>query len=101
LEKERVRVEVYNASGIPGIASSFARKISNSCCDVVRFDNAPNIEDSTLLYIPNPDDFVESTEAVTELFTWPYKIINGRPSFMTTGDIVIILGKDISGMYSF
>lgn len=101
LEKERVRVEVYNASGISGIASSFARKISNSGCEVVRFDNAPSIENVTLFYIPNQDDFKKSVEIVTDLFPGQYEIVNSRPSFMTTGDIVVILGEDISGMYSF
>lgn len=101
IEKERIRVEVYNASGISGLASSFARKIANSGCEVVRFDNAPNIEESTKFYIPNENDFKKSTEVVTSLFSGQYEILNSRPSFMTTGDIVIILGKDISKMYSF
>jgi hypothetical protein len=101
LEKERVRVEVYNASDISGLASSFARKIANSGCEVVRFDNAPNTEDFTKFYISNETDFEKSTEVVTGLFSGQYEILNSRPSFMTTGDIVIILGKDISRMYSF
>ena len=101
LEKERVRVEVYNASGISGIASSFARKIANSGCEVVRFDNAPSSEALTKFYISKPDDFKRSTEIITDLFPGTHEIINSRPSFMTTGDIVVILGEDISSMYSF
>lgn len=101
LEKERVRVEVYNASGIAGKASSYARKVANSGCDVVRFDNAPSRAESTKFYVPNPDDFKRSLEIITALFPGQYEIVNGRPDFMTTGDIVIILGEDISGIYSF
>ena len=101
LEKERVRVEVYNASNISGIASSFARKVSNSGCEVVRFDNAPNLEHTTKVYIPNPNDFKKSSDVITDLLSGSHEVINGRPSFMTTGDIVIILGDDISTMYSF
>ena len=101
LERERVRVEVYNASGIAGKASSYARKVANSGCDVVRFDNAPSRVENTKFYVPNPQDFKRSLEIITELFPGQYEIVNGRPDFMTTGDIVIILGEDISGIYSF
>jgi hypothetical protein len=101
LERERVRVEVYNASGIAGKASSFARRIANSGCEVVRFDNAPSKESSTKFYVPNQEEFKYSLDIITELLPGQYELINGRPSFMTTGDIVIILGEDISSMYSF
>jgi len=101
LERERVRVEVYNASGITGKASSYARKVANSGCDVVRFDNAPRRVENTKFYVPNPDDFKRSLEIITELLPGQYEIVHGRPDFMTTGDIVIILGEDISGIYSF
>ena len=101
LERERVRVEVYNASGITGKASSYARKIANSGCDVVRFDNAPNREENTKFYVPNPQYFEKSLKIIMELLPGKYEIVNNRPDFMTTGDIVIILGEDISSMYSF
>ena len=101
LEKERVRVEVYNGSGITGKAYSFGRKISNSGCEVVRFDNAPSRESTTKFYVPNKDDFENSFKVISELFPGSFELIEGRPSFMTTGDIVIILGEDISSMFSF
>ena len=101
LEKERVRVEVYNGSGISGEASAFARKIANSGCEVVRFDNAPTNETNTKFYIPNQEEFEESLTVISELLPGQYELINGRPSFITTGDIVIVLGEDISSMYSF
>ncbi len=101
LEKERVRVEVYNASGIAGKASSYARKIANSGCEVVRFDNAPNNQEKTEFHVPNQDDFKVSLAVVGELFPGVYEIVETRPTFMTTGDIVIILGEDISNIYSF
>lgn len=101
LERERVRVEVYNASGISGKAFAFARRIANSGCEVVRFDNAPSKESSTKFYVPNQAEFKNSLAIIRELLPGQYELINGRPSFMTTGDIVIILGEDISSMYSF
>jgi hypothetical protein len=101
LEKERVRVEIYNASDLAGYAGQYARRIRNSGCEVVRYDNAPQIQQQTQFYVPNPDDFKNSLETILELFPGDQEIVEGRPSFMTTGDIVIILGEDIPTAYSF
>jgi len=101
LEKERTRVEVYNGSGVTGAAGQYARRIRNSGCEVVRFENAPNNVDNTIFYVPNKEEYNDSLSTIMEIFPGQYEIIEGRPSFMTTGDIVIILGKDISRMYSF
>lgn len=101
LEKERVRVEIYNGSGMSGYASQYARRIRNSGCEVVRYDNAPQEQDKTQFFVPNRNDFVNSLEVILELFPGTYEILQERPVFMTTGDIVIILGKDIPTVYSF
>ena len=101
LEEERVRVEVYNGSGITGIAYQLGRKIVNSGCDVVRYGNAPSLEEKTVIYVPNKEDFSNSYEVVSEILSGPFTVVEGRPSFMTTGDIVIILGEDIKLVYGF
>jgi len=101
LEKERARVEVYNGSGVAGAAMQFGRKIENSGCDVVRYENAPKTIDKTIVYISKPEDFKKSFKIVSEIFSDNFELVHGRPDFMTTGDIVIILGEDIKRMYSF
>lgn len=101
LEQERVRVEIYNGSGIPGAAAQFARRIQNAGCEVVRYENAPELVETTKFYVPNPDLYVNSLSSISELFPGQYDELNERPLFMTTGDIVIVLGEDISRMYSF
>lgn len=101
LEKERVRVEVYNGSGVPGAAKQFGRKIENSGCDVVRYENAPKTIDRTVLYISNEESFASSLKIVSEILSGSYDLVVGRPEFMTTGDIVVVLGQDIKQMYSF
>jgi len=101
LEKERVRVEVYNGSGVPGAAKQFGRKIENSGCDVVRYENAPKTMERTVLYISNEESFSHSLKVVTEILSGSYDLVIGRPEFMTTGDIVVVLGQDIKQMYSF
>lgn len=101
LEKERVRVEVYNGSGVTGAAQQFGRKIENSGCDVVRYENAPSTADRTVVYISNRESYENSLKIVTEILSGSFDLVEGRPAFMTTGDIVVVLGKDISQMYSF
>jgi len=101
LEKERVRVEVYNGSGISGAAGQMARKIKNSGCDVVRYENAPKLLEHTVLYIPDEERFRNSVAIVKEIVGTNVEIINDRPQFMTTGDIVVVLGRDIERIYSF
>lgn len=101
LEKERARVEVYNASDLSGYAGQYARRIRNSGIEVVRYDNAPSVEEKTKFYIPNLQEYENTFEVIKEIFPGTYEVIEGRPSFMTTGDIVVILGKDIPTVYSF
>ena len=101
LEKEQVKVEVYNGSGITGAAGQMARKIENSGCDVVRYENAPDLLESTVLYVPDEERFRESLAVVKEVVGTNVEVINDRPVFMTTGDIVVVLGKDIEKIYSF
>lgn len=101
LELERVRIEVYNGSEISGAASSVGRKISNSGCDVVRYGNAPENVDRTKVYVADMERFKNSYELIDDSLEVDFELIHGRPDFMTTGDIVIILGRDIESMYSF
>ena len=101
LEKERVRVEVYNGSGVAGAAKQFGRKIENSGCDVVRYENAPSTADRTVVYVSNKEGYKNSLEIVTEILSGSFDLVEGRPAFMTTGDIIVVLGKDIQQMYSF
>jgi hypothetical protein len=95
VEREQVKVEVYNASGISGLASRYARKIQNSGMRVVRYENAPNEAEKTVLYIPKPEKYTNSLEIVKDLIVVTPEEITGRPSFITTGDIVVVLGKDM------
>lgn len=101
LEMERVRVEVYNGSNIAGAAGGIGRKIANSGCDVVRYGNAPESIERTKVYVSDMERFKSSYDVVDDSLEIDFELVNGRPEFMTTGDIVIILGKDIESMYSF
>lgn len=101
LERERVRIEVYNGSGSPGMAGMYARRILNNGCDVVRFGNAPESFERTKVYISNEREFQNSFNIVREVLFNRFERLEERPSFMTTGDIVILLGEDILQLEMF
>ncbi|KKR06304.1 MAG: hypothetical protein UT34_C0001G0344 [candidate division WS6 bacterium GW2011_GWF2_39_15] len=94
VEKEQARVEVYNGSGVSGLAGRYARKVQNYGVKVVRYDNAPNNLPKTTIYISDKKKFLNSFNSVEDLVCGKCEIINGRPDFITTGDIIVILGED-------
>ena len=96
VEKERVNVEVYNASDISGLASEYARKIRHTGARILRFDNAPNIYPETILYVPEQNNYSNSLDLVKDVVGEHVKIVNDRPQFITTGDIVLVLGEDLA-----
>ncbi|MCC7290175.1 LytR C-terminal domain-containing protein [bacterium] len=95
IEREQVKIEVYNASEIEGLASRYFRKFQNSGVDVVRYENAPSPQDHTVVYVPKPETFPKSLEVVKKLIVVPSTTVHSRPDFMTTADIVVVLGKDM------
>lgn len=101
VESERVRVEVYNGSGASGEAGIYTRRILNNGCDVVRFGNTPQPLERTQIYISDENEFNDSLKVVAEVLFDRYEILEERPSFMTTGDIVVLLGADILQMEMF
>jgi hypothetical protein len=101
IEREQVKIEVYNASEIEGLASRYSRKFENSGIEVVRFENAPNTVEKTEVYISKKDKYPVSLSIVSKLLVVETSLIDGRPDFMTTADIVVILGKDMKNEASW
>lgn len=95
VEQERVNVEVYNASDISGLASVVARKISHTGCRILRYDNAPTLYEKSIIYVPEPDSYPSSLILVRDVLGMNIEVRNERPTFITTGDIVVVLGKDM------
>ncbi|HQG57435.1 MAG TPA: LytR C-terminal domain-containing protein [Candidatus Dojkabacteria bacterium] len=96
IQKELVKVEVYNGSGIPKYASKYSRYISNMGCTVVRFGNADKEYEQTTIYVVDPERFQYSLSVVKAILGENVQIINERPNFLTTGDIIVVLGKNVS-----
>lgn len=93
LRGEHVKVEVYNGSDIPGYARTIARRIHNSGCRVIRFENTSVLYDETKIYVADKEKFSVGLGVVTSIVKGA-RIIEGRPDFLTTGDIVVVLGVD-------
>ncbi len=93
LRGEHVKVEVYNGSDIPGYARTIARRIYNSGCRVIRFKNASVPYDETKIYVSDMEKFVNGLEVVNDIVK-EATVVEGRPSFLTTGDIIVVLGMD-------
>jgi hypothetical protein len=95
IEQERVNVEVYNASDVSGLASEYARKIRHTGCRILRFDNAPSIYSDTVIYVPEPEEYKNSLNLVHDVVGEGIQVRYERPNFITTGDIVVVLGTDL------
>ena len=65
-------------------------------CNVVRYGNADKEYDQTTIYIVDPVRFENSLKVVNAILGKDVVIINERPSFLTTGDIIVVLGKNVS-----
>lgn len=92
LSREHVKVEVYNGTDIPGYARIMARKIFNAGCRVIRYENSSQNYDQNYIYIPDKERFPNGLEVVNSIVEDAI-IVVGRPDFLTTGDIVVVLGQ--------
>lgn len=93
LSREHVKVEVYNGSGKAGYASTIARRVFNAGCRVIRFENSFREYEYTKIYVSDLERFSNGL-SVVESIVEGAEIIEGRPDFLTTGDIIIVLGLD-------
>ena len=94
VERERVNVEVYNGSNVSGLASEYSRKIRHTGCRILRYDNAPNIYEKTIIYVPDLESYENSLKLIRDVVGENVEVRYERPTFITTGDIIILLGTD-------
>lgn len=101
IEKEQTKCEVYNGSSISGLAAQYTRKIQNNGLKVVRADNSPLPYAETTIYVSNSERFDHSLEAIKRVLPLEPAVVVGRPEFLTTGDIVVVLGEDYKDVYDW
>ena len=94
VQREQARVEVFNSTGSRGLATFRARWLRNVGVDVIRTGDSSIVFERTTLYISNSEDYTDTINIVNRIFKEDVSVKEGTPDFITTGDIVIVLGKN-------
>lgn len=88
---ERVRVEVLNASGVPGLARKGTEVLRDGGFDVVSYGNAPGFAPDTSLVLDRVGR-MELARAVADAVQVPR--VYARPDSNVYVDVTVVLGRD-------
>lgn len=88
---ERVRVEVLNASGVPGLARRGTEVLRDGGFDVVSYGNAPGFSPDTSLVLDRVGR-MELARAVADAVQIPR--VYARPDSNVYVDVTVVLGRD-------
>lgn len=96
IKKEQARFEIYNGTTERLLATYWGRVFKNSSLDVIRVGTVKEV-DRTEIYVPgNDQNYSDSLKEIKRLLQVNPVIINDRPSSVTTtGDVIVVLGKDV------
>lgn len=92
----RVRVEVLNASGVPGLAAQGRTLLRDRGFDVVQVGNAPGFGPDTSLVLDRVGR-METARAVADQIGIPR--VYARPDSNVYVDVTVVLGKDWAAEY--
>lgn len=87
----RVRVEVLNASGVPGLARRGTEMLRDGGFDVVHYGNAPGFAPDSSLVLDRVDR-MELARSVADLVQIPR--VYAKPDSNVYVDVTVVLGKD-------
>jgi hypothetical protein len=88
---ERVRVEVLNASGVPGLARKGTEVLRDGGFDVVSYGNAPGFAPDTSLVLDRVGR-MELARSVADVVQIPR--VYARPDSNVFVDVTVVLGRD-------
>jgi LytR cell envelope-related transcriptional attenuator len=88
---ERVRVEVLNASGVPGLARRGTEALRDGGFDVVSYGNAPGFAPDTSLVLDRVGR-MELARSVADAIHIPR--VYTRPDSNVYVDVTVVLGRD-------
>jgi len=92
---ERIRVEVLNAAGVPGIAREATRTLRDADFDVVYFGNAPTFAlDSSVVIARSGGE--EDARRVARVLRIPR--VEARPDTALYLEVTVILARDWVGI---
>ena len=87
----RVRVEVLNASGVPGLARRGTDALRDGGFDVVSYGNAPGFQPDSSLVLDRVGR-MELARSVADAISIPR--VYARPDSNVYVDVTVVLGKD-------
>jgi hypothetical protein len=96
VDREQARVELFNGSKINGLGARYERWLEHLGVDVIRVQNAPGEWEKTTIYVTDLEEFSYTLDKIIDLWGDDVKVIESRPDFITTGDVIIVLGLDFS-----
>jgi hypothetical protein len=110
VEKEQAKIEVFNSSSVGGLAGNIGRHVTNNGLSLLRAGNSPVGIDTTTIFVTNLEKYGHSVNMVKAYLEralyWSslvegesvndidVRVVTGRPSFLTTGDIVVVIGNN-------
>ncbi len=94
IEREQALIEVFNGSGVNGLGAGYRRLVEHMGGSVIRVENASGDNQKTVIYATDPSKYPLTIEKVKSLFKYDVEVLEGRPSFGSTGDVIIVLGLD-------
>lgn len=92
--KEQARVEIYNSTSSLGLANLRARYLKNIGIDVIRTGDSPEPLDTTTIYTKDAKRFTHTIDTIERMFSEEVAVKEEEVSFVHTGDIVVIIGKN-------
>lgn len=95
--ESRLRVDILNGNGIPGIGQAVASKLDPAEFQVVNNANADNFEhpDTVILIYDTGNEMVNNARKITKALGLGR--IEARPPNQDVVDITIVVGKDYTG----
>jgi anionic cell wall polymer biosynthesis LytR-Cps2A-Psr (LCP) family protein len=91
--KEQAQIEIYNASGVRGFASSRNRWITNMGGNVVRVANAEENIDPVVIYCLEPEKYQITIDAINKIFADKAILKKEKYYSRQIGNIVIVIGR--------
>jgi len=93
MAREQARIEILNGTSTAGFGARYERWIRHLGGDVIRVKNAPSTTEKSVIYVTDADEYGYTVGRIAGLWE-EVEIREGRPDFITTGDVIIVLGMD-------
>jgi len=93
MDREQARIEIFNGTNVGGYGARYERLIRNMGGEVIRVMNAPGKSQNTRIFVTDTQKYAYTVSQISRLFAHA-QVIEGRPDFVTTGDVIIVLGMD-------